>query len=289
MANEIELGNILHQTDVVSSIFTEAFVQEDNVLGLIATTPFPDVTNVIKVPKLGKVEAGAHAESAAYSYGADDEITDSSTTLTGTKKSQAQKITVENARFAAPYNTMERYTREAGKALNRLAASEFKALFSSVSTAVTATNTLTKDNLLDARYTVESAVKSGVSEILNCMISYGQMNDLDKALTDTAAAAFFNQVDLGPVLGIANGGRPRGRLFGIDIYVTSGLPTDSGDDVGCVWDPNKAFVAGIDPRGVNMRVKEPEAAEPWYELFFWAFWHIAEHEDSAAVRLRSDS
>jgi hypothetical protein len=289
MANEHELANVSHQTDILASVATEAFVTTDNILPLVNSQAFPDTTNVILFPHLGKVEAGAQAESAAYSYGADDEITDSETTVTGAKKSQAQKITVEAMRFGGPFATMERYTRASAQAMLRLLASDFKALFSSVSTQVTATSTLTKDNILDGRYNVVSSVKNAGLGPLVGMFDYKGMNEIAKELTDTTATAFTNQVELG-VLGVARGGQPKGQLFDVTLFETDGLPTSGGDDIGMIWDVDNAFVAGIDGiNGFNMTITEPQAATPWWELFMWTFWHIAEHNDTAACGVLSDT
>lgn len=290
MANETELANIVHQTDVVSAMAVEAFVTTDTVWPLILTDQFPDTTNVIKFPKLGKLEAAAGSESTAFTFGADSELTDTNTTVTGSRKEVAVKMTLEMLRFGGPFATVQRAVNQAVKALQRLSASELKTLFSSISGSVTATTILTKDNLLDGRYTVVSSVKSeGVSPKLVGMFDYKGMNEIAKELTDTSASAFTNQVDLG-VIGIANGGQAKGELFDIVLYETDGLPTDTGDDVACIWDPGKAFCAGVDGiNGFNFFMKQPESQEPWWELYAYTFWNIAEHHDTAAVRILSDS
>ena len=289
MAREIELGNVVHQTDIVASYATEAFVVADSVFPLMATQSFPGNTNVIKFPKLGKVEAQAQSESTAYTFGADDEITDTATTVTGVKKAQAQKPTIENLNFGDPHANMERYAREAGKALQRLAASDLKALFSSISGSVAATSTLTKDDLLDARYTVISGIKGAHSSNLVAFVDYKGANELAKELSSISADAFAQQVNLGGVLGIQQAGMPKGSLFDVMIYETEGLPTDSGDDIGCVWDPALAFCAGVQNSPVTFQIKPPESQEPWVELYAYTFWHIAEHNDDAACQLKSDS
>lgn len=290
MANEIELANVIHPTDVVAAMMSKAFVALDNVFPLIATQQFPDNTNVILFPKSGKVEAGAQNQSTAYSFGADDEITDSAITCTGAMKSQAQKVTIHNLRFGGQFANIQRNINEAALAVNRLAAADLKTLFSSVSGGVTATSVLVKDNLLDARYTVVSGIKSGAaSPKLVGMFDYKGMNELAKELTDTSASAFTGQVDLG-VLGMARAGQPKGELFDIVLFETDGLPTSGGDDVACVWDPGIAFCAGIDgANGFQVRLKEPESQEPWTEVFMWTFWDIKEWNDAAACKVLSDT
>lgn len=289
MANETELGNVSHQTDVVAAAMTGAFVELDTVFPLIMTETFPDNTNVILFPKSGKVEAGAQTESNAYSYGSDDEITDTETTITGALKSQAQKVTIHTLRFGGQHGQLPRFINEAALGMQRLAASDFKTLFSSISGSVTATSTLEKDNLLDARYTVVSGIGSArMGSKLYGMFDYKGINELSKELTDTTATAFSSQVDLG-VLGMSKSGTPVGDLFDIILYQTSGLPTSGSDDVACVWD-KIAFAAGVDGRnGFQVNIDPPKAASPWVEVYMYTFWHIAEHNDAAACRVLSDT
>lgn len=290
MANETELANIAHQTDILAGIATEAFVQFDPVFPLINTEVFPDNTNVIKFAHKGKYEAAAGTESTAYTYGADSERSDTTTTVTGVRKEVSTKITLEAARFAGPLQTLESEVRMLTAAVARLAASDLKTLFSSVSGAVTATSIFTKDDLLDSRYTVNSSVKNaGVSQKLVGMFDYKAMNEFTKEITDTSASAFVSQVDLNN-LGIARAGTPKFDMFDVVGFETDGLPTSASDDVACVWDPRNAFVAGIDGNNAfQFTVNGPFAASPWIEIYMWTFWHIAEHNDSAAVRLLSDT
>lgn len=289
MANEIELANISHQTDVVSAQMTGPFVNADQVFPFVLTETFPDNTNVILFPKSGKVEAQAQAESTAYSYGADDEITDTETSVTGAKKAQAMKISSETEEFGGNFASRPRYAAAQAQALARLAAADLKTLFSSIAGSVTATTTLTKDNIMDAQYTVRSATLAGAaSPILVGWFDYKGVNELGKELTDTTATAFSNQVDLG-ILGTSSAGMPRGTLFDVSIYETTGLPTSGGDDVACIWDPSLAFCAGISGNPFHVTITPPQAATPWYELYVWTFWKIAEHNDTAAVRVLSDT
>jgi hypothetical protein len=289
MANETELGNLVHQTDIVAGIMTEAFVTADTVFPLMLTQTFPDTTNVIKFAKSGSLTASTGSESTAHSFGAGDELTDTSTTVTGTRKQQAVKITLEAARFGGPFNSLQRAVQEGGRSLARLAASEFKTKFASVANEVIATSTLTKDDILDGRFNVVSSTKGAGSAKLVGMFDYKGMNELAKELYAVSADAFTSQVDLG-VLGISQAGTPKGELFDVVLYETDGLPTNTGDDEALIWDPALAFCAGVDGiNGFEISVKDPESQSPWFEIFLHTFWNIAEHNDTAACRVRSDS
>lgn len=289
MANETELSNMIYATDIVANELTPAFVQRDNILGIVKTFPTPDNTNVVKVAKAGSLTAAAGTESTAYSFGAGSELTDTATTLTATRHEVASKITIEALRFGSPFNELSRTLREQGEALNRLLASDFKSLFSSVSGSVTAASILTKDDLLDAKYNVVSSTLGAGSRMLVAMVDHKGSNELQKELSDSGASVFNSTIDLGGLMGVADAGAPKGEIFGIAVYETSGLPTDSGDDIGLVWDPELAFTASIDPNGVTAQVKNPESQEPWLEVFSYMFWSIGEHADSAACQLKSDT
>lgn len=289
MAFEIEVANIAKQTDVIAGIASEAFVQTDSVLPLIATQVFNPGTPTILFPKLGKVEAGTQAESAAYSYNASDEVTDSTVSATAAMKTQAQKMTIAELTFGGVYATMERHIRLGAQALQRLAASELKTQFSSITNVVTATSTLTVNNLLDARYNIESSVlTAGLSTKLVGMFDYKALNEINKELIASTASSYVSQVDLG-VLGMVQAGKPKGDLYDILLYATNGLPLATTDDVACVWDPSLAFCAGVQATPFELYVTNPAAATPWFEAFLSSFWDIKIWNNTAACRVLSDT
>lgn len=291
MANETELANIIKQTDTVSAMKLEAFTTTDNVWPLIYSEAFDSTTNVKKFRKGGKLEVANGTESTGYTFGSDSEVTESSVTVTGTRKEVAAKLTLEQLAFSGAYQSLEDTIKLAFQGFARKAAGELKTLFSSLSGSVTASTTLTKDALLDARYIVASGVKNAtLSPRLVGYFDYKGMNELAKELTSVSASAFSNQVDLGGVLGIATGGKPKGELFDIVLFETDGLPTDTGDDVAAVWDPAKCFCAGVmSSQMPEMWIKNPSADAPWYEIYMATFWAIAELADAAGTRVRSDT
>lgn len=289
MAYETELANMVKQTDVVAAMAAKAIATVDSVWPLIRGQAFPENTNVIKFTKLGKIEAAAGTESTALTYGSSHELTDSSISVTGTRKETAVKLTLEQLEFGGAYAGLERAVGEIARAFNRLAASELKTLFSSVSGSITATNVLTKDNLLDARYTVRSTVK-GASESLKLVgwFDFKGVNEISKELTDTDASAFVQQVNLG-MLGSAAPGQAKGELFDTLIYETDGLPTSASDDVSLVWDPSLAFCSGVRAKSYELVITPPKSQEPWFEVYAYTFWDIKEWHDGAAVRVLSDT
>lgn len=289
MAFENELGNFVHSSEIIASYMGPAFVQADMTLPLIRTENFPDNTGTVLFPISGKVEAQIVSESGNYTYDANSEITDTSVSITFQKSVQAQKVTVEALRFSGGAMSLRRAAEEAARAHARRQAADLKALFSGISGSVTAATTMVKDVLLDARYIVVSGMKGLNSEKLVGWLSYRQLNDLSKELTDTTATAFTSQVDLG-VIGISSGRKPKGELFDIWLWETDGLPTSGGDTVGCVWDPAHAFCGGVDGgAGFDSEVVFLGSQGVAYELTTWMFYKFGEYRDAAGCRVLSDT
>jgi len=288
MANEFELSNSTIQTDEISASVSAAFVTTDNVLPLISTEPIPAGTNVKKWRKLDKGEAQAVAESGNYSYDADSEPEDTSVTTTAAKKAFVMKPTVESNRFGGPFGGNQRVFFEAGGAYARLAASELKTLFSSVSGSQTATSTLTRDDLIAAKRTVAASMGSAFDGRLNCLLDYKGVSELELEAASTGASAYVSQVNLGGLLGALQAPQVAASYLGIDIYATDGLPTDSGDDVGCLFSP-LAFCAIIDNGGFQSAMGGLTSQGFYEEVLTWTFWDIKEWNDTAAIQIKSDT
>lgn len=291
MSYESELGNLITIGNAVSSLLGESFVNGAQGLSLIQTEPFPDNTNVVKIPIDGILTAETVAESTDYTYSASSELTETSITCTAKKTVLGTKITVEAARFGANRARLDRIAAKHGQAHARLFDADLKALFSSIATGVTASTVLIKDNLIDARYNIVSAMKAAFSGKLVGMFDFKGVSEIQKELTSISASAFGNMELLG-VLGMPNPGNGyAGNVVGIDIYQTDGLPTSSSDDVACVWDPSACFYAGVDGgEGLNNTLKDPSAINGLStEVLTWTFFKIVEWRDTAGCRVLSDT
>lgn len=291
MAYETELANLITIGNAVSAATGKAFVNGAQGLSLVYTEPFPDNTNVIKFAVEGSYTAETVAESTDYSYSASSEYTETSVSCTAKKSVLGTKITVEAARFGAGRARLERQALLHGQAHARLFDADLKALFSSIAGGVTATSTLVKDNLIDARYSVVAAMKGAFSGKLVAMLDYKGVSEIQKELTSITATAFGNMQMLG-VLGMPNPANGyAGNVVGIDVYQTDGLPTSGSDDIGCVWDPSACFAAGVDGRdGLNNTLKDPAAINGLStEILTWTWWKIVEWRDTAGCRVLSDT
>jgi hypothetical protein len=291
VAYESELGNFIIEANAVSALMGPAFVNASQFLPLVRTETFPDTSNVIKVPISGYLVAETVAESTDYSYSASSELTDTSVTVTAKKAVQGSKFTVEADRFGKPHANLGRIGDEMSAAHGRLFDYDFKALINSISTVVTATTVLTKDNLLDASYNVFAATKGAHSGKLVGAFDFKGVNEIRKELTSITATAFGNKEMLG-ILGNPGGGiNYAGNCVGIDIYQTDGLSTTGSDDQACVWDPALAFYAGVDGvAGFRSSVKEPSAINGLsWELLTWTFFKVAIWRNTAACQVRSDT
>ena len=96
MAFETELSNIIHRTDDISAAISAELVETVVVLPTIYTEDTTGGTNVKKFRKDGSLVAEAVAESAAYTFSANSELTQTSSTATATKIAVASKLTVED-------------------------------------------------------------------------------------------------------------------------------------------------------------------------------------------------
>jgi len=291
MAFESELGNFITIGNAVSAEASAALVNAAQGLALVHAEAFPDNTNVIKFRKSGSLVAEAIAESAAYTYSANSELTDASISCTGTKKMVSSRVSVEALRFGSPGSDLQRIGQEQGNALARLFDADLKALFASVSGGVTAASTLVKDNLLDAQYTVFAGIKGAFSGRLVGMVDYKGAGEIRKELTSITATAFGNLAMLG-VIGVPKG--PAGfigEFAGIELYQTDGLPSSGGDDVALVWDPRIAFCAGINGiQGLATTVLEPSVlTNMCWEFTTHTFWNVAEWNDAAGCKVLSDT
>lgn len=291
MSYETELANLITIGNAVAAVTGEAFVNKAQGLPLVVTEVFPDNTNVIKFPIDGSYVAETVAESTDYSYSANSEWTETSVSCTAKKTVLGTKVTVEAARFGAGRANLNKAAVKHGEAHARLFDADLKALFSSIATGVTATSTLTKDNILEARYNIVAAMKGAFSGKLVAMLDYKGVNEIQKELTSITATAFGNLEMLG-ILGMpVKGNGYAGHVLGVDVYQTDGLPTSGGDDVGCVWDPTACFAAGVDGRdGLNNTLKDPAAINGLStEILTWTFFKIVEWRDTAGCRLLSDT
>lgn len=290
MAYETEYGNLITVGNAISTDMTPAFVNGSQGLALVHTQVFAENSNVIKFTKAGYLVGETVAESTDYSYSASSELTDTSVTCTAAKKVVGAKVTVEAARFAAASTNPGRMTFELGSAMARLFDYDLKALFTSLATTVTATSTLTKDNIADARYSVVSGIKGAFSGKLVGMFDYKGVNEIIKELSSISATAFGNMELLG-VLGMPKPASGyAGNVLGVDIYQTDGLGTTGGDDIAAVWDPAHCFAAGVDGAGFYNSLKSPSAINGLStEFLTWAFWKVVERNDLAGVRVLSDS
>lgn len=292
MANEHILANFVGPTDVVAAIMSPAFVGSAVGMPLVAKQMFPRDTNTIEFPKLDSVTAQTVSELGNFSHGASTELEDTSVTCTAEKKVMATVHSVESQRFKGSLAQVERFLREHSAALGRLFDANLKTLFSSVATQVTATTTLNKDVFIDARYNIESSMLDAFSGQLVAMVDHKGLSEVQKELTDTVAPWVTQTQDLG-ILGITAPQAPKGEIMGVPTWAVSGLPTSGSDDVGCMWDRNYAFAAGVEgnaervPFSYEVLFKGSQGVS--YELTSWTFWKLVEWNDTAACGMLSDT
>lgn len=288
MANENELSNLQLPTDAISVAMSEAFVAAAFYLPFVYTEEYPDDTKLIKFRKRGSGTAQTVAEGGNYSVGAGSEITDSSVSATAEKKVFSTTHTVEQGRFGGIMGRLPRFTQEHARAIARLFDADVKTLHSSLSNTQTATATLTAADVLDALQQVEEAADGAFSGTAVGTISHKQANDLRKVLAAVTATPFSSQLSAGLLGPIAPANVK--EYLGVNFIATSGLPTDTGDDVGAIFDPSLCFAAGVDGRGgFESEVRFVGNQGLHYEFTTWTYWKAVLWNDTAGVALKSDS
>lgn len=287
MANETELANIIGPTDVISDGITPALVSRVVALPLIYTEALPMGTNVKKFRKEGSLTAEAIAESAAYTFSASSEYTETSVTATATKFGVISKITLEANKFRNL--TPERLIMKQAEAIARDLDDEVLALFSGFSTQVTATSTLTVDDILQAVYLVQSGTSGVSGRRLRGIFDFKGINEIRKEIIGSTAVAWSHSEMVGILAGLQEPNGYVGSLAGVDLFQTSGLPLATADDVALVFDPELAFASMIGD-SVDTYVSPMKGSEGGYwEVASYQFYDVVEWNDAAGVGVLSDS
>lgn len=287
MAFETEYANFVNRTDEISAGMSPAFVNASIGANLVYAENFPAAgPKVLKFRKSGSLVAETLAESTAYTFSANSEMTDSSISCTAVKGVVVTKLTLEAFQLAGPDASVQRIADEQGRSLARLFDATLLALFDGLSQAVTASTTLTASDLLDAQYTVFSG-KTPPGRLV-AVLDYKGVNELGKQAINTSAAA-FTQPGFLNLIGTPQANNFKGELAGIDIYQTSGLSTTGSDDQGAVFHPLYAFCAGLG--GAFETYMSPiKISEGFYwEIGSVLWFDIKEWNDLAGTELRSDT
>lgn len=292
MANETELSNIAHATNVVSQGITPYLVNPVVVGPLIRYEPLPVGTNVKLFRKDGYLIAEEVNESAVFAIdAAGQELTQTSVTATAVKLVSNVCLSVEAQQFSSL--TLNDLARYAGEAIARDWDDEILGLFSGFSGQVTATSTLTIADCLTAAYTVRSGTAGVSSGRLITVLDYKGMMEIEKELTASGAAHLANPSEISLLSGNRQPNGYRGSKAGMDFYETSGLPTSSSDDVALCYDPNLAFGGMIST--------QPQVRLRWLggtgdgtralcdEVCAWIFCDIIEWNDAGGVGILSDT
>lgn len=286
MANETEISNFIIRANEISAAISPAFVDASVCMNLVHAETCSDSSNVIKFRKAGSLTAATLAESTAYTFSASSELTDSSITATAAKAAIVSKLTVEAMRFGTPRAKIATLAEEQGRALARLFDDTVIALFTGFSQLVTATSTLTVDNLLDAQYTIFSG---GVPPGRLAFVGhYKGVNELGKVALNTNAAAFTNPNFL-QLIGQPQANNFKGQIADIDVYQTSGHATTGGDNRQAMFHPLYAFCCALG--GAFESEVSPLLLSTgfWKEVASWMYFDVKEWNDLAGVEVRSDS
>lgn len=285
MAYETESGNFTKPDVSISAVAAPAFVEKAKVLAQGYVQNFQGIST-IKFNKDGSVSAAVVAESGGYTFDSGDEITQGYTSCSAQKHLVISKPTVEAERFSNGQFSYADLGAKQGEALARSLDAVWIALFPSITNLVTATSTLTKDDLLDAQYTVHDATK--LDDRLHVMIARKGRNEIRKELTSISASAFSSPNMLSLVDQPIQANGLVGEFSDMLVFNSSGFATTGGDNQQAVYHPQLAFGIGIDTQ-VYTRSSFVASGGMWTEVASWLFANVVLWNDSAACELRSDS
>jgi hypothetical protein len=291
MAYETERGNFIGIGNAVHSVLSPAFTNTTLMLNLATLVEQPVNAITKKLPIAGVLVAEDKSESASVTFDGDNELTDTAVTLTWGKGVAVSKNTVEAQEFTASPSdsSIARHLAEQGAALATLIDVSALGLFSSVTNSVTASTTLTKNNLLDAEYTVRAAMKGAANgQKLAGVFDYKGINEIKKEITSITASAFSNDSLLSLIAGVPQANGLVGNFSGIELYHTSGLPTSGGDDVANVFHPRWGLAIGTG-RQFYTNVTFVGSGGFWDEISTYYFYEVALYRDTANCKVLSDT
>lgn len=285
MSYETEAGNVTKPDAAISALAAPAFVESSKALAHGHIVQLPSIATV-KFNKDGSFTAEIQTESGAYSFDSGDEFSQSAVSCTAQTYLHITKPTIQSERFSDGQFDDAKRARLQGEALARKFDATWLALFSSITNVVTATSILTKDNLIDAQYTVHNAMN--MDKRLHVMLGRKGRNEVRKELTNTTATAFGLRENLDLAIGKIQPNGFVGEFADMLIFNTSGLPTTGGDNVQAVYDPEWAFGFAVD-QTLRTRSQFVASGGMWTEIATWFFGNACLWNDAAACKLRSDS
>lgn len=287
MANETELSNIAHQTDVISDGISAALLQDIVVVPQIRSEDLPSGTATKLFRKNGSLVAQSLAESSTYSYSANSELTQTTVSVTATKIVVVSKFSVEAQTFSGL--DIAGIIAEQGPALARLLDDNVLALFSGFTsnTAPDTGSALTVEGLMEGAYRVAAAGARRVGRNLTAIVEHKGAFEIKKQLVQSGASVFAQPEMATLVRGVEQPNGYQGSLPGMDVFSTDGIPVTSSNDDNLVFNPDIAFAAMYGPVVTMAPIWDPT-------LFAWiissyVFSGVAEWNDAAACRVNADS
>lgn len=283
-----ELSNVTTAGNAISAVAGPALVEAAIFMNLImAKEVFPSDTNVIKFRKKDFLAAKSLAEATAYGTldTTNDELTDTSVTVTAAKYAQVTQVSVEGQRFGAGQLSVSRLGMEHGQSHARAFDSVAKLLLDDFSNVVTSSAGMTVSDLLEGQFNIRAGkVPHGkLVAVLDHKAIYELKDEIASGTAPVLGLGMF--ADMLEKVPDPNG--YAGDVMGISLFETSGLDTASSDDEGAIFDPRWALCAGIDQ--VNVMVIEEGSAGFVTEVASYNLFDIKEYYDEAGCTLRSDT
>ncbi len=284
MAFETEQGNVTKTDASLSSLIAPAFVEKAKALGHCAIDYWAANNSTLRASQEGSFtgEIQSTESTGTYTFDSGDEYSETDTDLTAQTYWHIYKPTVQAERFSS--KVLAKAPALQADALARKVDATWLALITGFTNTVEAAGaSLSKDDLLDAQYTVHAALNS--DDTLHIVTNRAMRTELRKEVTDTSASAFSKEVMLQMATRKVNPQGFYGEFCDMLMFNTSGLPQDSTDDIAACFHPSYAFFLGLDPT-VYTRAQFVASNGLYTEVASWMFANVGEWIDDAGCQLR---
>lgn len=289
VSNVTEVSNAITLGNLISAVGSPAFVKKTVMMNLMYAENLPQNTNVVKFRKLGSLTAtNPQAESTALAIGSGGELTDSSITATAAKCAVVSGLSVEAETFTNI--DLSRLAQEQFASIARSVDNDALAMAAGLSNTVTATSTLTVDDLMLAQYTIYNGNCPNPEVALAAVLGPKAVYSVKKDIIQSGAAAWANPAMLSAFNG--SGVQANGFIGSIpgvcDIYQTTGFGTSGGDDQQMLIHPMWCL-AGIFAASPLSLVVNQVSAGFYKEIGSYFLYDIVEWNDAAGVLVSSDT
>ena len=286
VANVTEFANSSTVSDVMSRLVAPALVKRVCMMNHMALDDLPQGTQTSNVTRRGSLSSAAIvAESTGVAINA--ELTDTQTQFQIAKAALVSALSVEALQFGNI--TPQRMADEHAADIARFVDNDALSLFTGFTNSVTATSTLTQDDLELAAFSIYNSDVPNPEMTFSCILSHRGHLNIKQEIRATGASAYRNESFLSVLQTNPQPNCFVGNIPGIgDIYATSGHQVSASDTVQAVLHPMWALAGAFAPSPVTW--SDNKGSEGFYlEQASYFFYDVIEYNDAAGTQVLSDT